>query len=664
MSFRGLEANPSNHHQLRSFAAIAGLVDRLTALSSREAALQAFPFLCPYVEEIEAAGMAGANVDAKAWHRAIRKWEARAKVHLPLASLRAMKLDEDAIDLLMTIGLPDVDARFGLVFESVQIGSPRRPTWGLLETWQRAAGTEARGALKRLLDLGLVRVTQADSPRLEWPLEIAPAVADALRGEPHPRLRPADSLRGAADLVLPDDASRFVDMCVSAMGSGEASSIVVRGPGGSGRHALVGAIARALGQGVLVIEGKPERDAWAGALLLGRLLHAMPVLRVDLAAGDAWDMPTFDHSVPTAVVTSRHGSVRGDRTLRFDLPIFSEPLRRRIWARLLPQAPEASHAQWASTFRVGAARMAGVARTANLTATTRGAAAPDSRDLRLALRAEGARALETLATRVEMPGGDWKRLAAPAETMAELRTLEARCRHRERLAEMGTGGAPHTGVRALFKGPSGTGKTLAATLLGAVLDKDVHRVDLAGIVSKYIGETEKNLSQLFACAEELDVILLFDEGDALFARRTNVQSSNDRYANLETNYLLQRIESFDGIAVIATNSGEAIDSAFTRRMDVIVDFRSPEAPERWRIWQSHLPAGHATSNETLREISGRCAMTGGQIKNAVLHATLLALDEGCVVRDDHVEAAVQREYRKSGANCPLRRPLAARHDVS
>ena len=151
------------------------------------------------------------------------------------------------------------------------------------------------------------------------------------------------------------------------------------------------------------------------------------------------------------------------------------------------------------------------------------------------------------------------------------------------------------------------------------------------------------------------MVLLFDEGDSLFARRTGVSSSTDRYANLETNYLLQRIESFEGILLVTTNAAESIDSAFQRRMDVVVDFRAPDASERWAIWQMHLPAAHAVETGLLREVAMRCNLSGGQIRNAVLHASLLAMEDGEPMASAHLEAGVVREYRKAGDVCPLRR---------
>ena len=150
------------------------------------------------------------------------------------------------------------------------------------------------------------------------------------------------------------------------------------------------------------------------------------------------------------------------------------------------------------------------------------------------------------------------------------------------------------------------------------------------------------------------MILLVDEGDSLLTQRTNVHSSNDRYANLETNYLLQRLESFEGILIVTTNAGDRIDSAFERRMDVVVEFHQPQAAERWEMWQLHLPSPHAVDPEFLNELSTRCTLSGGQIRNAALHASLLALDAGRIVDTLFIETAVRREYRKAGAVCPLR----------
>ncbi|HEV2764976.1 MAG TPA: ATP-binding protein, partial [Pyrinomonadaceae bacterium] len=286
-------------------------------------------------------------------------------------------------------------------------------------------------------------------------------------------------------------------------------------------------------------------------------------------------------------------------------------------------------------------------------------------DAQLAARALNRQKLDTLAQRLEV-SGSWGDLVVDSVTANELYDLERRCRLREQLIEhVGTGfrNSVNRGVRALFNGPSGTGKTLAAKILASVLQTDVYRVDLASVVNKYIGETEKNLSQLLARAEELDVILLVDEGDALMTNRTDVKSANDRYANLETNYLLQRLENYEGVVIITTNAGNRIDQAFQRRFDMTISFQPPDAAERRAIWQRHLPDTHRVSPARLQEISAQCALTGGQIRNAVLYATLLAVDGGAGhVGDEEIESAVRREYLKAGASCPLsRRPHSNGH---
>ncbi|MFN5157864.1 MAG: ATP-binding protein, partial [Betaproteobacteria bacterium] len=265
---------------------------------------------------------------------------------------------------------------------------------------------------------------------------------------------------------------------------------------------------------------------------------------------------------------------------------------------------------------------------------------------------EGRHALEGVARAVPAATRD-EPFALPDDTQQEFDALVLRCRHRDRLqaalpAVYGAGG----GVRALFKGPSGTGKTLAARQLAAALRRPLYRVDLAATVSKYIGETERNLERVFEAAESLDIVLLLDEGDALLAGRTGVSNATDRYANLETNYLLQRLEHYSGVLVVTTNAAERIDTAFARRVDVSIDFPLPDAATRLALWEAHLGPQHELPFEWLQRVALRCALAGGQIRNAALHALLLAIDAGGTVAAPHLQAALEREYRKAGQRCP------------
>jgi SpoVK/Ycf46/Vps4 family AAA+-type ATPase len=332
--------------------------------------------------------------------------------------------------------------------------------------------------------------------------------------------------------------------------------------------------------------------------------------------------------------------------------------RREHWQRSAgPMAPSELE-RVGDRFRMTGGNIRRAAGLARSYAALAGRTVVTADDVRQSARTLGREALEMLTAHVPATG-DWGHLAAREETLRELFDLELRCRYREQLpasARAAAGLAPGCGVRALFRGPSGTGKTLAARVLASVLQMDLYRLDLSTVVNKYIGETEKNLERVLSLAEELDVVLLLDEGDALLTQRTGVQSSNDRYANLETNYLLQRFESFEGILIVTTNAADRIDSAFERRMDVVVDFRPADIPERWEIWRMHLPEPNDVDPEFLAEVARRCALSGGQIRSAVVQASLLGLDGGRPVTTALLDAAIRREYRKAGAPCPLRTP--------
>jgi hypothetical protein len=361
--------------------------------------------------------------------------------------------------------------------------------------------------------------------------------------------------------------------------------------------------------------------------------------------------------VPVGIVLGRHSSLSGGlavSAVSLDLGIPDLEARRHLWLRC-PAAQDGA-AEFSERYRMASGLIRQVAETARTQAALAGRDRLGMADVQQAARGLGRYALEPLARSVPVEG-DLNRLCAGERTWRELEHLECRCRHRERLPAVfrdTPDGARNCGVRALFHGPSGTGKTLAARLLAGSLHKDLYQLDLSAVINKYIGETEKNLNRAFELAEELDVILLLDEGDALLTRRTDVQSANDRYANLETNFLLQRLESFEGIVIITTNTRDRIDHAFERRMDVAVEFLAPDAAERWQLWQSHLPPASRVDEQWLSELAGSCELTGGQIRNAALHAALLALDNGGAVTTSYLEAAVRREYARQGAVCPLR----------
>jgi SpoVK/Ycf46/Vps4 family AAA+-type ATPase len=204
-------------------------------------------------------------------------------------------------------------------------------------------------------------------------------------------------------------------------------------------------------------------------------------------------------------------------------------------------------------------------------------------------------------------------------------------------------------VTALFQGGPGTGKTMAAEVVASALGYELWRVDLSKVVSKWIGETEKNLAAVFDAAEDGEIVLLFDEADSLFGKRTEVKSSHDRNANLETNYLLQRLDTFTGIAILTTNFGTAIDPAFRRRLSVQVQFPFPDEQDRERLWRAHLPRTVPTTGELdLGELARQFQLTGGYIRNAVLRAAYLAASRGTPLSAADLERAVRAEYLAHG----------------
>ncbi|CAD5108373.1 AAA family ATPase [Zestomonas carbonaria] len=270
-----------------------------------------------------------------------------------------------------------------------------------------------------------------------------------------------------------------------------------------------------------------------------------------------------------------------------------------------------------------------------------------------ACRREARRDLDQLAQRVDSHAG-WDDLVLPEPALASLRTLAAQVRQRTRVYRdwgFAARGARGLGISALFVGGSGTGKTLAAEVLAGELRLDLYRIDLAALVSKYIGETEKNLARLFAAAERSGAILLFDEADALFGKRSEVRDSHDRYANLEVSYLLQRIETYRGLAILTSNLKQSIDNAFQRRLRFIVQFPFPDAEARGAIWARVFPADTPLAGLDLGKLA-RLSLSGGHIRNLALNAAFLAADEDRPVSMRHLRCAAEAEFAK------LEKPLA------
>ncbi|MGB7950896.1 MAG: ATP-binding protein, partial [Candidatus Binatia bacterium] len=255
--------------------------------------------------------------------------------------------------------------------------------------------------------------------------------------------------------------------------------------------------------------------------------------------------------------------------------------------------------------------------------------------------------LDDLAQRIE-PAADWDDLILPEAQKVALRQIAAHAKHRLTVYQhwgFAAKGARGLGISALFAGESGTGKTMAAEVLASQLHLDLYRIDLASVVSKYIGDTEKNLRRVFDAAEDSGAILLFDEADALFGKRSEVRDSHDRYANIEVSYLLQRMEAYRGLAILTTNMKAALDVAFQRRLSFVVHFPFPDQHQRELIWRGVFPTATPLEQLDCAKLA-RLSMSGGNIRNIALNAAFLAAEEATPVRMKHLLQAAHSEAAK------------------
>jgi SpoVK/Ycf46/Vps4 family AAA+-type ATPase len=275
-------------------------------------------------------------------------------------------------------------------------------------------------------------------------------------------------------------------------------------------------------------------------------------------------------------------------------------------------------------------------------------------DLNRACRAQSNQRLGTLARKLALRH-DWADLVLPPDSLAHLGELCAQMQHRQTVFgawDFERRLSLRRGLCALFCGPSGTGKTMAVEIIARELQLDAYKIDLSTVVSKYIGETEKNLSRIFEEAETSNAVLFFDEADALFGKRSEVKDAHDRYANIETGYLLQSIEEFEGLVILATNLRKNIDEAFFRRMSVAVEFPFPEEADRYRLWRRHFPDDAPVSDDVdFNFLAGRLQLAGGNIKNIAVGAAFMAAANSGRIHMRHVIRAARREYEKIGRMC-------------
>jgi SpoVK/Ycf46/Vps4 family AAA+-type ATPase len=577
---------------------------------------------------------------------------------------RTFGLAELDVELLLIALAPDLDSRFerlyGYLHDDV---SRRRASVGL---WLELCGVEpASAAAWRALAAGsplvegrLVVVEEPDRPFLTRSLRVPDRVSAFLLGADAPdaavRELVYDCPSGPNDDGLAERLAR-------AIGGGARLAYVRERPG-TAAGPLAAAALRMAGLGVLALDlhrVRPDEDVGALATLSAReaRLAGAGVLAGPLDALGARDAAAIRAiaELPTTVVL--FGPANWDPAwsrqvpYRCDSEAPAPEERERLWtAELDGQAAMVDPAAVTRPFRLTGEQVRRAARAARLQATGSGRSV-SADDLRAGARAQNAAGLERLATRLE-PAVGFADLVLPEEVLESLTELIVRARHRELVLgrwAMAGASSRRRGLTALFAGASGTGKTMAAEVLAFEMGLDLYVVDLASVVDKYVGETEKNLDRIFAEAESVNGVLLFDEADALFGKRSDVSDAHDRYANVEVAYLLQRMELFEGIAILATNLRSNLDEAFARRLDLLIDFPDPEEEDRLRLWRRCLGTAAPREDDLDLEFLARAfRMSGGNIRNIVVAAAYAAAEDGAPISMSHLVRATQREYRKLG----------------
>ena len=335
--------------------------------------------------------------------------------------------------------------------------------------------------------------------------------------------------------------------------------------------------------------------------------------------------------------------------------------RHRAWTQALNgRASESDTARLADTFLHGGRQIRQTIEEARGLAALRDPAAqgPSLDDLIQAARTRSTPTLRRLAIQVE-PRYTLSDIVLPDDKLEQLKGIAARIKHRRVvLQDWGFGEklSRGKGLTVLFTGPSGVGKTMAAEILAGALGLDLHQIDLSCVVSKYIGETEKNLGQIFREAELCQTVLFFDEADALFGKRTEIKDAHDRYANIEVNYLLQRVEQYEGVVILSTNMQKNLDDAFLRRMQEVIEFPMPDEMLRERIWRAHFPdAAPREEDIDFGFLARQFKLSGGNIKNIVLAAAYHAAFESRTINMTHLVLATRTEFQKQGK-------LSVKHD--
>ncbi|MBA3391293.1 MAG: ATP-binding protein [Deltaproteobacteria bacterium] len=587
----------------------------------------------------------------------------------PPAFVRVLGLtDCEALALILLAAL-EIDAQMPTTIRALSpagmtIGAIRTLVYGDAKTSQAFTELGASGALRRLRliersdgdDSGthVMRQTWTVAPRVLGMLHENHSIDPEVSAICHLGLAPAGELEVAAGTAREARTAMKSRSC-----------IVVTGIPGLGRRGML--VKEAGLEGLSVISIDSKRLAKEASRLTSqlraiarecKLLGRVPLIcNIDALVDDKEDRIALVGSELVALIEGPVLVTCGVQRPKLDWgrPVIviemgqpTSAQRAKLWQASLGQGTAEDAELLATQYPLAPALIVRASEAAKARAQGRKL---EPEDIYAGIRAVLDDRLGQLAKRVTVTQ-TWDDLVLPQDQADSIVELMARIRERRRVyedwgfaAKVGKG----LGVSALFSGPPGTGKTMVAALIARDLGLELYQVDVSKVVSKFIGETEQNLAALFDAAEAGHAILLFDEADALFGKRTDVKSSNDRYANLETNYLLQRLESFTGICLLTSNHESHIDPAFQRRLSLHLRFDLPDAEQRADLWKAMLPAAApVTADIDVTALGRRYAMSGGYIRNAALRAAFLAANEGNPIGAVHLERAARLEYEGMG----------------
>ncbi len=587
------------------------------------------------------------------------------------------------IDALLICLAPELDLRYEKLYSYLQNDVTRkRPTVDLvmrLLCYSLEEKFEARkyfSPTASLIRNHLLSFTGDDLlPLLSRSLKIDERIISFLLGASgiDQRIRNFTALiepgRSFDDIISSDDyKNRSMEFIKLLSNMKNLPMFLFQGPYGTGKKMTAEVICRELGKPLLVVDSKGLKGSESleilklilrEAMLQGSSLYfeGLDALLEKDSGASVPDLIQYMDGFPDMIFLSGEipyepRGIHDHCFIRLDFPLPSFSLRKQLWTSFLNgNTTDADIDALSVKFKFSGGQIKDAIFTAQNAARAKGKDGLSIDDLYKGCRAQSGSTISALARKMQ-PHYSWEDIVLPKDTKNQLKEVAGHIKYRgvvysdwgfDRKLSIGKG------LNVLFSGPSGTGKTMAAEIIAKYVELDIYKIDLSNVVSKYIGETEKNLSKIFKEAETSNAIIFFDEADALFGKRSEVKDAHDRYANIETGYLLQKMEEYDGVVILATNLSKNIDDAFLRRMQIVIEFPFPDEIQRKLIWTGIFPKESPLAGDIdYKFLSEKIKLAGGNIKNMALAAAFYAAENSGEIDMHHIMHAARREYQKVG----------------